>query len=100
MTAIDLTGKTAFVTGSTRGIGLAIARALHGAGAKVAIVGRDLERARSVAAGARRPGRGVACDVAQADQVEAAVRRPKRRWARSTSWSTTPASPGTTSCCG
>jgi hypothetical protein len=25
---IDLTGKTAFVTGSTRGIGLAIARAL------------------------------------------------------------------------
>ncbi len=53
MTAIDLTGKTAFITGSTRGIGLAIARALHGAGAKVAIVGRDLERARSVAGGVR-----------------------------------------------
>ncbi|HKT60951.1 MAG TPA: SDR family NAD(P)-dependent oxidoreductase, partial [Gemmatimonadales bacterium] len=40
MSAIDLTAKVAFVTGSTRGIGLAIARALHAAGAKVAIVGR------------------------------------------------------------
>ena len=36
MTTIDLTGKVAFVTGSTRGIGLAIARVLHAAGAKVA----------------------------------------------------------------
>ena len=73
MTAIDLTGKTAFITGSTRGIGLAIARALHGAGAKVAIVGRDLERARSVAGGFGDRGYGVACDVAQASQVEEAV---------------------------
>ena len=39
-------GKTAFVTGSTRGIGLAIAQTLYGAGAKVAVVGRDVERAR------------------------------------------------------
>ena len=49
MTAIDLTGQVALVTGSTRGIGLAIARAMHAAGAKVAIVGRDAERARAVA---------------------------------------------------
>ena len=70
---IDLGGKTAFVTGSTRGIGLAIARALHGAGAKVAIVGRDAERARSVAAELGERSTGVACDVARADQVEAAL---------------------------
>ena len=50
MISIDLTGRTAFVTGSTRGIGLAIARALHAAGAKVAIVGREQGRAESVAA--------------------------------------------------
>ncbi len=42
MTTIDLSTRTALVTGSTRGIGLAVARALYGAGAKVAIVGRDL----------------------------------------------------------
>jgi 3-oxoacyl-[acyl-carrier protein] reductase len=70
---IDFTGKTAFVTGSTRGIGLAIARAFHGTGAKVAIVGRDAERARSVAAELGERAVGVACDVAVAEQVEAAI---------------------------
>jgi 3-oxoacyl-[acyl-carrier protein] reductase len=70
---IDLGGKTAFVTGSTRGIGLAIARAFHGAGAKVAVVGRDPERARSVAGELGDRAAGVACDVAVAEQVEAAL---------------------------
>jgi 3-oxoacyl-[acyl-carrier protein] reductase len=35
----DLTGKTALITGATGGIGAAIAKALHGAGATVAISG-------------------------------------------------------------
>jgi 3-oxoacyl-[acyl-carrier protein] reductase len=70
---IDLTGKVAFVTGSTRGIGLGIARAMHGAGAKVAIVGRDADRARTVAAELGDRATGVACDVAVAEQVEAAL---------------------------
>ncbi len=70
---IDLTGKVAFITGSTRGIGLAIARAYHGAGAKVAIVGRDPERARAVAAEFGERTTGVGCDVARAEQVEAAL---------------------------
>jgi 3-oxoacyl-[acyl-carrier protein] reductase len=70
---IDLTGRTAFVTGSTRGIGLAIAQTLYGAGAKVAVVGRDLERARARATELGDRATGVACDVARADQVEAAV---------------------------
>jgi len=39
----DLTGRTALVTGSTRGLGLAIARALGAAGARVAINGRTQE---------------------------------------------------------
>ena len=78
MTTIDLSGKVAFVTGSTRGIGHAIARALHAAGAKVAVVGRDQARAEAVAAELGERAAGVACDVAQADQVEAAIAAAER----------------------
>lgn len=73
MTAIDLAGRTAFVTGSTRGIGLAIAGALHAAGAKVAIVGRDLAKAEAAAARFGDRAAAVACDVAEAEPVEAAI---------------------------
>jgi 3-oxoacyl-[acyl-carrier protein] reductase len=73
VTTIDLTGKVAFVTGSTRGIGLAIARSLYAAGAKVAVVGRDQARAQAVAAELGERASGVACDVARAEQVEAAI---------------------------
>jgi len=73
MTTIDLSGRTAFVTGSTRGIGLAVARALRAAGAKVAIVGRDAGRAQIVALELGSDAVGVACDVADAAQVEAAI---------------------------
>ena len=78
MTTIDLTGKTAFVTGSTRGIGHAIARALNAAGAKVAVIGRDRARAEAVAAELGERATGVACDVAQGDQVEAAMAAAER----------------------
>ena len=63
MTTIDLSARTALVTGSTRGIGLAVARSLYGAGAKVAIVGRDLPRAQAVAAelGERAAGSHATC---------------------------------------
>ncbi len=71
--SIDLSGKTAFVTGSTRGIGLAIANTLYAAGAKVAVVGRDAARAREVAAAMGSRAFGVGCDVAQEDQVISAV---------------------------
>lgn len=46
----DLTGRTAVVTGSSRGIGRALAEGLARAGAAVVVHGRDDERARSTAA--------------------------------------------------
>ncbi|MGE5927080.1 MAG: 3-oxoacyl-[acyl-carrier-protein] reductase [Gemmatimonadota bacterium] len=73
MNTIDLTGRVAFVTGGTRGIGLSIARALHGAGAAVAVAGRDRARAEAVASELGARAVGVACDVAKAGEVDAAI---------------------------
>ena len=66
---IDLTGKTAIVTGSTRGIGYAIATALSESGARVAIVGRDQDRAAAVAAELGHGAMGFACDVTDTTAV-------------------------------
>ncbi|MGE0553811.1 MAG: 3-oxoacyl-[acyl-carrier-protein] reductase [Gemmatimonadales bacterium] len=70
---IDLSGQVAFVTGSTRGIGRAIAETLHRAGASVAVVGRNRDSAVQAAGGYDGRAVGVGCDVADAGQVEAAV---------------------------
>ena len=68
-----LSGKVALVTGGSRGIGYAIAAALAGQGAKVAITGRnaaELERARSGLGG---DAVAVTADVRNAGEVEHAV---------------------------
>jgi NAD(P)-dependent dehydrogenase (short-subunit alcohol dehydrogenase family) len=68
---IDLSGKTAVVTGSTQGIGLAIAKGLAAAGARVAVNGRTSERVEeavdSLRKGAGVEVIGVAADVTTDD---------------------------------
>ena len=59
---IDLSGRSAIVTGSTRGIGRAIAQLLSDSGANVAVVGRDHATA-EVVAGTMRSARGFGCDI-------------------------------------
>jgi gluconate 5-dehydrogenase len=49
--SFDLSDRTALVTGSTRGIGVVLARALAAAGARVAINGRTAEAVEAVVAG-------------------------------------------------
>ena len=68
MMTIDLAGRVALVTGSTRGIGRAIAGALAAAGAKVAVVGRDKVKAEE-AAGTLANAQGFACDVSDPASV-------------------------------
>jgi NAD(P)-dependent dehydrogenase (short-subunit alcohol dehydrogenase family) len=68
---IDLSGKTALVTGSTSGIGHAIARGLAGAGAEVVVNGRTQANVDAAAAAIAKavPGakvRGIAADVSTA----------------------------------
>jgi len=75
---IDLSGKTALVTGSTAGIGNAIARGLAATGADVVVNGRTEAKVdAAVAAIARKlPGskvRGVAADVSTAEGCKALV---------------------------
>jgi 3-oxoacyl-[acyl-carrier protein] reductase len=65
--------KSAFVTGASKGIGLAVARALAGAGYRVTLTSRNPQE---VGAAAREIGgtaRGVPCDVRDPEALQAAV---------------------------
>lgn len=73
---IDLTAKTALITGASRGIGAAAARHLAICGAHVVLAARSKAEIDAVAADINADGgraSAVACDVSQYNQVKTAV---------------------------
>ncbi len=76
MQLFDLTGRTAFITGSSKGIGLSLASALGGAGASVVLNGRDPQRLELARQDLQARGlrvHALAFDVTDADAVEAGI---------------------------
>jgi NADP-dependent 3-hydroxy acid dehydrogenase YdfG len=70
-----LQGRTALVTGASRGVGLAVARALAGAGARVALLARSTDALEREAAALGRGAIAVPADVTAAGDVARAAAR-------------------------
>ena len=70
---IDLSGRTALVTGGSAGIGFSLAEALHAQGANVVLTSRSSDRAEIAAEGIGANTLGIACDVRDPEACEAAI---------------------------
>ena len=83
MKLFDLTGKVAIVTGSSRGIGRAIAEAFAEAGARVVISSRNQEPCEEVAAAIRANGGeaiALTCRISDKEQIENLVAKTREQW--------------------
>jgi len=77
LSMFDLTGKRALITGSSRGIGLALARGLSGAGAEIVLNGRNPQAMEKAAKILRNEGATVSCsefDVTDPEAVQQAIK--------------------------
>jgi len=82
MTAFDLTGKVALVTGGNGGIGLGMARGLADAGASVMVAGRDADKNRRAVAALGGNADAVAVDMAEENGARAAVDAAAEKFGR------------------
>ncbi len=73
MTSLDLTGRTAIITGASRGIGLAIAQQLAAAGADVVLTARKQEAAEAAAAQVGPKALGVGAHAVDEDAARRCV---------------------------
>ena len=72
---MSLAGRTALVTGGGNGLGAAIARSLHAAGAGLVLVGRRPAPLQQVCAELGSRARWLQCDVADPGSVAALAER-------------------------
>ena len=80
---IDLSGRTAVITGGSRGLGEAMAKALSEAGAQIALVARDVKRLESVRDAIAKTGGTAALfvgDVTREEDVAAVARAIQARF--------------------
>ena len=95
MSLFDMSGKVAVITGSSRGIGRAIAERMAEHGAKVVISSRKQQVCDEVAKAindkaGKKVALAVAANISTKDDLKIWSRKPTAPSARSTRWSATP----------
>ncbi len=73
MKKIDMVGKTVLITGASRGIGAATARAFADAGANVGLVARSTDAIAELAGDIGDRALAIPCDVSRHAEIEAAI---------------------------
>ncbi len=73
MKNVDMVGKTVVITGASRGIGAAAARAFAAAGANVAMVARNVDQIAQIAGEIGEQALAIQCDVSRLSEVESAI---------------------------